>query len=113
MKDDMSNEKVKDLMTNQKLLSNKDLMIKNLDNLINNLNECEDYIQDVIDNKIRPDQSVAKSLNACISQFSSDDMQVLENMVMENFEDAVMINSLAKLQHAHISMTEKLNNIFA
>jgi len=49
MKDDMSNEKVKDLMTNQKLLSNKDLMIKNLDNLINNLSECEDYIQQVID----------------------------------------------------------------
>lgn len=44
MKDDMSNEKVKDLMTNQKLLSNRDLMIKNLDNLINNLSECEDYI---------------------------------------------------------------------
>jgi hypothetical protein len=34
-------------------------------------------------------------------------------MVMENFEDAIMINSLAKLQNAHISMTEKLNNIFA
>jgi len=44
MKDDMSNEKVSDLMTNQKLLSNKDLMIKNLDNLIENLKECEDYI---------------------------------------------------------------------
>ena len=40
-------------------------------------------------------------------------MNVLERMVMENFEDAVMVNSLAKLQHAHITMTEKLNNIFA
>ncbi len=97
MKDDMSNDKVKDLMTNQKLLSNRDLMIKNLDNLIHNLNECEDYIQNVLDGKLRPDQDIAKSLNSCISQFSSDDMQVLEGMVMENFEDAVMINSLAKL----------------
>jgi hypothetical protein len=34
MKEDMSSEKVKDLMTNQKLLSNRDLMIKNLDMLI-------------------------------------------------------------------------------
>ena len=33
-------------------------------------------------------------------------------MVRENFEDAIMINSLAKLQHAQITMTEKLNNIF-
>lgn len=88
-------------------------MIKNLDNLIDNLAECEDYIQSVIDGQIRADQDIAKSLNSCISQFSSDDMQVLENMVLENFEDAVMINSLAKLQHAHITMTEKLNNIFA
>jgi hypothetical protein len=40
-------------------------------------------------------------------------MHVLEKMVMENFEDGVMVNSLAKLQHAHISMTEKFNNIFA
>ena len=97
MKDDMSNEKVKDLMTNQRLLSNKDLMVKNLDNLINNLSECEDYIQLVIDGKVRADGDIARSLNSCISQFSNDDLQVLEGMVMENFEDAVMINSLAKL----------------
>jgi hypothetical protein len=32
-----------------------------------------------------------------MSQFSSDDMEVLEGMVKENFEDAIMINSLAKL----------------
>lgn len=62
---------------------------------------------------MEPNTEIAKSLNSCISQFSSDDMKVLEQMVMENFEDAVMINSLAKLQHAHIIMTEKLNNIFA
>jgi len=30
----MPNEKVADLMTNQRLLSNKDLMIKNLDHLV-------------------------------------------------------------------------------
>ena len=34
-------------------------------------------------------------------------------MVRENFEDSIMINSLAKLQHAQITMNEKLNNIFA
>ena len=48
MKDDMSNEKVADLMTNQRLFSNKDMMIKNLDHLIQNLKECEDYIQQVL-----------------------------------------------------------------
>lgn len=40
-------------------------------------------------------------------------MSVLESMVREGFEDAIMINSLTKLQKAHITMNEKLNNIFA
>lgn len=40
-------------------------------------------------------------------------MAVLERMVKENFYDAVMINTLTKLQQAHITITEKLNNIFA
>jgi len=44
MKQEMTNEKVADLMTNQRLLSNKDLMLKNLEQLIENLKECEDYI---------------------------------------------------------------------
>lgn len=48
-----------------------------------------------------------------MSQFSEDDMKVLETMVFQNFEDSMMINSLAKLQHAHITMTERLNNIFS
>jgi hypothetical protein len=33
-------------------------------------------------------------------------------MVRENYHDAVMVNTLAKLQHAQITMTEKLNDIF-
>jgi phage/plasmid primase-like uncharacterized protein len=48
MKDDMKETKVADLMNNQKLLSNKDLLIRNFGQLIENLSECEDYIQDVI-----------------------------------------------------------------
>lgn len=39
-------------------------------------------------------------------------MQILESMVQENFQEAVILNTLAKLQHIHITMTEKLNNIF-
>ena len=76
------------------------------------MNECEDYIQKVIEGKIQPDQEVARALSACISQFSTDDLAVLEGMVRENFHDAIMVNTLAKLQHAQITMNEKLNNIF-
>ena len=40
-KDDVTHEQVSELMTNQKLLSNKDLMIRNFGELIENLKECE------------------------------------------------------------------------
>ena len=48
MKEDMTEEKVSDLMKNQKLFSNKELMIRNLTQLTVNLDECEKYIQAVI-----------------------------------------------------------------
>lgn len=42
--EDMSTDKISDLMTTQKLLKNKDLMTKNLSNLTQSLKECEEYI---------------------------------------------------------------------
>ena len=47
-----------------------------------------------------------------MSQFSTDDMELLEGMVRDNFDDAVLVNTLAKLQRAQITINEKLNNIF-
>jgi hypothetical protein len=99
-------------MKNQKLFSNKELMQRNLSTLCANLAECEDYIKEVVEGKRQPDSEVARALNHCISQFSSGDLALLEGMVKENFQDAVMVNTLARLQHAQISLTEKLNNIF-
>lgn len=87
-------------------------MLRNLSQLTLNISECEDYIQNVIEGKQQPDKLVAQALNQCISQFSSDDLAVLESMVKDNYHDAVMVNTLAKLQRAQITMTEKLNNIF-
>ena len=87
-------------------------MLRNLSQLCENMTECEKYIQGVIDGRTQPDQQVARALNSCVSQFSTDDLALLEAMVSENFHDAVMVNTLAKLQHAQITLNEKLNNIF-
>jgi Maintenance of mitochondrial structure and function len=76
------------------------------------MQECEAYIKDVIEGRTTANPEIARALNQCISQFSTDDLQLLEGMVKENFHDAVMVNTLAKLQHAQITMTEKLNDIF-
>jgi len=37
-------------------------------------------------------------LDDTMGQFSADDMEYLERLVASNFEDALMINSLARLQ---------------
>jgi hypothetical protein len=108
----MSEGKIGDLMKNQKLFSNKELLTRNLEQLCLNMSECELYIKDVVEKRITPDPEIAKALNQCISQFSTDDLKLLEGTVKDNFQDAVMVNTLAKLQHAQITMTEKLNNIF-
>lgn len=39
-------------------------------------------------------------------------MELLEGMVRDNFDDAVLVNTLTKLQRAQITINEKLNNIF-
>jgi len=38
-------------MENQKLLSNKDLLLKNLKEVVDNLKDCESYIADVLVSK--------------------------------------------------------------
>ena len=85
-------------MNNQKLLSNKNLLLKNLQELINNLTDCEDYIEGVQKRKqSTKDLEVGRMLDECMGQFSNDDMSYLENLVSSNYEDAIMVNSLSKL----------------
>ena len=40
-------------------------------------------------------------------------MQLLEDMVASNFEDALMISSLSKLQQRQMTISSQLNSIFA
>ena len=61
--DNMSQDKIGDLMKNQKLFSNKALMLRNLQQLCVNMQECEQYIKDVIENRTTPDPEIARALN--------------------------------------------------
>lgn len=85
-------------MDSQKLLSNKALMIKNFEEVVENLKECDDYIQEVLDGKRPGDSQLGRMMDDCLGQFSTDDMAMLEAMIVSNFEDAVMISNLSKLQ---------------
>lgn len=52
-------------------------------------------------------------MDQCLGQFSTDDMDLLEQMVASNFEDALMISSLSKLQQHQLAISSQLNTIFA
>lgn len=87
-------------------------MLKNFKALIDNLDDCEDYINDVSDGKIKGDPEIARALNKCLSQFTAEDMVLLEQLVQTNFQDAMIQNNLIKLQMAQIQLTGKINNVF-
>jgi hypothetical protein len=111
-KREISQATIGDLMKNQKILSNRQLMLKNFRKLIENLDDCELYVKSVIDGKQTGDPEIGRALNKCMSQFTSEDMQILEQMVHTNYRDAMMSSNLSKLQQAQISLTEKINNVF-
>lgn len=101
------------LIEGQKLLSNKSLMVKNFEEVVDNLKQCEDYINEVLEGKRVGDSKLGRMMDDCLGQFSTDDMTMLEQMIVSNYEDAVMISNLSKLQSAQLRIQEKLNQIFA
>lgn len=66
-----------------------------------------------MEKKQSDNQEVGRMLNNCMNQFSKRDMSLLEHMVLSNFKDAMMTNSLAKLEMSQIHLTEKISNIFS
>ena len=50
-KRDLSTDDISEMIKNAKILNNRELMLKNFQTLIDNLEQCEKYIQDVIDGK--------------------------------------------------------------
>lgn len=89
------------------------MMLRNFQEVIDNLTDAENYISDVVSDKKKGNSELGRMLDETMGQFSSDDMEYLEKLVASNFEDALMINSLARLQQNQLRITEKLNNIFA
>jgi len=112
-KRDISQENIGDLIANQKILSNRNVMLQNLGKLIDKLDDCENYITRVIDKQEKADPEIGRLINKCLGQFSVEDMSLLETMVNQNFRNASVSNSLGKLQMAQIHLAEKINNVFA
>ena len=96
----LSTENLKDMEKNQQLLQSRELMLSNFKTLIENLDECDSYIQSILDGKQVSDPKIGRMIKKCLGQFTSEDMAILEQMVATNYKDAVMTNNLAKLQMA-------------
>lgn len=73
-------------------------MLRNFREVVDNLGDCESYIQDVLDGKKEGNSDLGRLLDDTMGQFSTSDIERLEQLVASNFEDALMINSLARLQ---------------
>lgn len=112
-RDNLTTDNLKDMEKNQQLLKNRELMLSNFKTLIENLDECDNYIQSVLDGNAMSDPNIGRMIKKCLGQFTSEDMMILEQMIATNYKDAVMTNNLAKLQMAQINLTEKINNLFA
>ena len=112
-KREINQETIGDLIKGQKVLSNRNVMKRNLRKLIESLTECELYIDGVIDQNIKGDSDIGRQMNKCMGQFNNDDMEILEQLVRINFTDAMMNNSLQKLQMSQINLTQKINGIFS
>ena len=89
-----------DQLENQRLFSNRDLMLKNFTQLIDNLDRCEKYLQDVADGNQEANTEVAQAINKCMSIFSKNDLEALKQMAQSNYKDVVMTSNLGKLQMA-------------
>lgn len=66
-KKDISQETIGDLLKQQKVLSNRNLMLKNFGKLIENLSDCELYIQNIIDGNQDADPEIGHMLNQALS----------------------------------------------
>ena len=95
--DKVEKDDIPRLKETQKLVSNKELMSKNFQEVIENLTQCESYINDVLEGNIEGDSELGRNLDNCLGQFSTDSMDLLESLIASNYEDALMINSLSKL----------------
>ena len=56
---------------------------------------------------------MGRLLESCMSEFSSVDIQVLEQLIASNFEDALMVASLSRLQQQQLLISERLNQVFS
>jgi len=58
-----SQDEIGEKVANQKLLSNKDLLSRNFDEVIENLDECDKYIQSIIDNGGEGDSELGRLMD--------------------------------------------------
>jgi hypothetical protein len=110
---DISQETIGDYIKNQKVLSNRHVLLRNLAKLIENLDDVENYIQQVLDKKLPGEPEIGRLINKCMGHFNAADLSQLEEMVHTNFKNALLTNSLSKLQMAQVQLAEKINSIFA
>lgn len=73
-RNEITQEGMGTLMKDQKLFTNKEMMLRNFKEVVDNLSDCEDYIKDILENKREGDSDLGRLLDDTMGQFSTDDM---------------------------------------
>jgi uncharacterized membrane protein len=73
-RDNITQDELGTLMKEQKLFTNKEMMLRNFKEVTDNLNDCENYIKEVLEGKRVGDSDLGRLLDDTMGQFSTDDM---------------------------------------
>jgi hypothetical protein len=73
-RDNITLDELGTLMKEQKLFTNKEMMLRNFKEVTDNLNDCENYIKEVLEGKRVGDSDLGRLLDDTMGQFSTDDM---------------------------------------
>lgn len=96
-KNEIQAEEIKDLMNNQSLYTNRQSFKASMHALVASLKECEEYVAEVVAGKREGDPEIGRKLNKVMSLFSTADVEMLERMVADNYEDLSLVSKIAKL----------------
>lgn len=77
-RENLSADNLKEIEKNQQLLQNRELMLRNFKTLIENLDECDTYIQSIIDDKEKNDPNLGRIIKKSLGQFTNEDMAILQ-----------------------------------
>ena len=109
---DEQQDHLQELMKRQKLYSNVELFRKNVEDVIEMIERCLRYVNQVLNKEVTPNPEVGRQLNTTLTRFSKMDAESVFRLAQESYQDLLMISSLSKLTKTQVFISEKISSLF-